>query len=302
MSRQRVSVVCVTRNRAEFLRECLNSCINQSVAPIEIIVVDNASSDETRGLLDREFPEVVVIRMHRNIGFFPALNIAIANTIGELILTIDDDARFCQNDGIKRMMELMEREPETDIVTCNIEGPFEESPLLHDSYVHAFKTGFSMIRSSVFKESVGYYPDIFFRSAGETYIASKVWDQGRRVKQLVEVTMYHHRTSKGRVDRDWMFHGTRSQILVVFMRSPLLLVPVRLSSKLLNGFFHVLKRPRLFLWWLHGWGSAITKIPEALRYRAPVSMATERLLNELKRSPTHFMPATIERRSVDRSR
>lgn len=293
MKRSNVSLVCVTKNRANLLRECLNSCFEQTLQPKEVLVVDNASSDDTVSMLREYFPNVRLIRLHRNIGFFPALNIAIANTSGELVFTIDDDAYFLERSALETMVGALEEEQELQIATCNIEGPREASPLSEDSYVHGFKTGFSLIRASVFREKIGFYPDLFFRSAGETYLATKVWDTGGRVKQLANVRMYHHLAMEGRINRDWLFYGTRSQVLLVVMRQHWLLLPLRLISKFAKGLIFVIRKRASLATWLHAWLSAFIHLPEALRYRQPISWRTERLLASLRRNPTAFPPGVV---------
>lgn len=290
MIKPEVSLVCVTMNRASLLKKCLDSCISQTLQPREIIVVDNASSDDTVPMLQRDYPGVHLIRLHRNIGFFPALNIAIANTSGDLIFTIDDDAYFQEQSALKKMAHPFKVEPELQIATCNIEGPSEAPPLVEDSYVHGFKTGFALIRASVFRETIGFYPDLFFRSGGEAYLATKVWDSGGRVKQLATVRMYHHQAIEGRITRDWLFYGTRSQVLLVFMREHWIVLPARLFSKFAKGLIHVVRKRASLLTWLHAWLSAFLYLPEALRNRDAVSYKTARLLTSLRKDPSTDPP------------
>jgi len=285
MTMPSISLVCVTFNRAEYLKECLSSVFEQTLRPCEIIVVDNASADETVSMLQENFPSVRLIKMHRNIGFFPALNIAIANTQGDLIFTIDDDAYFLDCNVLEVMAQAFDSESDLKILTCNIEGEREEKPLEKDSYVHCFKTGFSMIRASIFRDQIGYYPDIFFRSAGEGFLAAKVWDDGGRVKQLSQVRMYHHLAMQGRITRDWLFYGTRSQVLLVIMRNHWLIIPARLSAKFVRGFIFVLRKRGAILTWLSAWLSALFHLRDALRQRHPISLETERLLSRLKSMP-----------------
>lgn len=291
MNKSDLSLVCVTMNRAPLLKECIESCLSQTLEPKEIIVVDNASRDDTVQMLQRDFPGIRLIRLHRNIGFFPALNIAIANASGDLIFTIDDDAFFLGRSTLEAMAHAFDMEPELQIATCNIEGPYEASPVVEDSYVHGFKTGFSLIRSSVFRETIGFYPDLFFRSAGEAYLATKVWDSGGRVKQLANVRMYHRQAMEGRIERDWLFYGTRSQVLLVIMREHWLILPFRLFSKFGNGLIHVVKNRASIITWFHAWLSALFYLPEAIRERKAVSLRTARLLAFLRKSPTAEIPA-----------
>lgn len=67
-ARPTVCAVVVTYDRKELLRECLNALLSQSLPVDGIKVVDNASSDGTDEMLRREFPQVDVVRMERNLG------------------------------------------------------------------------------------------------------------------------------------------------------------------------------------------------------------------------------------------
>lgn len=281
-----VSILCVTRNRREFLLRCLDSCARQDYSKLEFIVIDNASTDGTVNAVTEAFPNAKLIRTHRNIGFFPALNLAIANASGNLLMTVDDDAYFKQNDALSKMVDAFASEPGIGGATCNIEGPYEAPPTHEDRYVHSFKTGFAMLPREVFTEWVGFYPDVFFRSGGEQYISTALWDEGRPFKQLAHVWMYHAQTPKGRSSWDCAFFGYRSQILVSLMRDPWFIIPLRLVSKLLRSIWHTLRRRHLleFVACLAAWCNVLLYIPYALRLRKPITLKTRRRLRQLARA------------------
>jgi GT2 family glycosyltransferase len=87
-----VSVVIVNRNGAEHLRICLPTLRAQSYEPIEIIVVDNASSDASAEVTENAGAQW--LRLPSNIGLAPALNRGAAAATGELLLFVNNDMRF----------------------------------------------------------------------------------------------------------------------------------------------------------------------------------------------------------------
>lgn len=87
-----ISVVVVNWNRRELLRECLISLIAQRDAEIEIIVVDNGSTDGSCECVRAEFPGVQVIRNFENRGFCAANNQGIAAARGKFIALLNNDA------------------------------------------------------------------------------------------------------------------------------------------------------------------------------------------------------------------
>ena len=86
-----VSVTIVTWNSAQHLAECFASLDRQDYREIEVIVVDNASSDETRTLLHEVASRWRVIYNDRNIGFAAGQNQAIRASGGEWVLCLNPD-------------------------------------------------------------------------------------------------------------------------------------------------------------------------------------------------------------------
>jgi len=90
-ARPRVSVVLVLWNQAAFTLACLRGLASEHDVPIEVVIVDNASTDETGALLDR-VDGARVIRNTDNVGFLKAVNQAVPETIGEHVLLLNNDA------------------------------------------------------------------------------------------------------------------------------------------------------------------------------------------------------------------
>ncbi len=278
----KVSIVCVTYNRRELLLQCLRSCVKQDYPNLEIVVVVNPSGDGTEKAVGCEFPHAKVILTHRNLGAFPTKNLAIANTTGDYIMIMDDDAYFMESNAISHLVQAFEDEPALGAVTCNIEGPFENPIEGRDRYINVFKDGFTLMPRQVFTEWVGFYPDLFFRASGETYLCSALWDMGKPIKCLHQVKMYHAQTMQGRSDQDWKFYGLKSQILCTLMREPWYTIAPRLASKWLKSLFLFI-RWGYFLTWVQAWLSAIVSIPDALQFRRPIRWQTQKLLWRLQK-------------------
>ncbi len=89
-----VSAVVVTWNSKQDIAECLDSLLNQSAKPTEIIVVDNASSDGTPDLISSRYPQIKLIRLATNEGFAKGNNIGIRSTDSAWVVLLNPDARL----------------------------------------------------------------------------------------------------------------------------------------------------------------------------------------------------------------
>ncbi|MCY3833441.1 MAG: glycosyltransferase family 2 protein [Chloroflexi bacterium] len=87
----RFSVVIPNWNGERFLATCLGSLRAQTVDNIEVILVDNASSDGSRALVESKFPEVRLIELEENCGFTGACNIGLDAARGEVVALLNND-------------------------------------------------------------------------------------------------------------------------------------------------------------------------------------------------------------------
>jgi GT2 family glycosyltransferase len=86
-----VSVVIPTHNRIKKLIRLINSIKNSDYRALEIIVVDDASTDETYETVKRKFPLVKIIRNEKKRLVSGCRNIGMKNSIGDFIFVLDDD-------------------------------------------------------------------------------------------------------------------------------------------------------------------------------------------------------------------
>lgn len=108
-----LSVVIVSFNTKKLLDDCLTSLyksIRGQPFDVEIIVVDNVSTDGSREMLFKKYPKVITILNAKNIGFGRANNQGIRKAIGEYILLLNSDT-IIPNDAIKKLYEFTKKHP-----------------------------------------------------------------------------------------------------------------------------------------------------------------------------------------------
>jgi GT2 family glycosyltransferase len=86
-----VSVTVVTYNSRHVIARCLDAVLQQEYRPLEVIVVDNASQDDSISILARYRHCIRLIQNERNAGFAAGQNQAIAASRGQWILTLNAD-------------------------------------------------------------------------------------------------------------------------------------------------------------------------------------------------------------------
>ena len=89
-NKYKISVVIPTLNRINTLQRALDSVINQTYKPAEIIVVDNGSSDGTLKFLREQYPKITILTENK-IGVSSARNKGIKNSINQWIALLDSD-------------------------------------------------------------------------------------------------------------------------------------------------------------------------------------------------------------------
>lgn len=131
MTRQRISVVIPCFNSASFLREALRSVREQSRPVDEIVVVDNASTDDSAAIA-REL-QVTCISLPSNVGPGAARNRGIAATTGDLIAFLDADD-YWTSTHVEEVARLLEQYPESVVAFSRIRR-FGEEDLDAPAYV-----------------------------------------------------------------------------------------------------------------------------------------------------------------------
>ena len=94
MIEPKISIIIPVYNVEKYLRECLDSCINQTLADIEIICVDDCSPDNSIKILEEYQAKdyrIKIFRHEKNKNLGAARNTGIQNAIGEYVWFVDSD-------------------------------------------------------------------------------------------------------------------------------------------------------------------------------------------------------------------
>lgn len=109
-----ISVVIITWNAKVMLHRCLSSLERSPRFDLELLVIDNGSSDGTADMLRSDFKDVLLIRNTRNMGVAPARNQGLRLTSGDFILILDDDAYLARG-SITQFIDFMNQHSEVGL-------------------------------------------------------------------------------------------------------------------------------------------------------------------------------------------
>lgn len=160
----RIAAIVVTYNRKALLVECLQAIAAQTQQPDAVLVVDNASTDGTRELLARDFPDAEVLALATNDGASGGFHDGMQHAMAEgydWLWVMDDDTipapdalerlvdRIEPPDGLPRPVMLVSKILWTDgtMHPMNTPGPMLQSM---DRFVTGVESGLIQIRAATF--------------------------------------------------------------------------------------------------------------------------------------------------------
>lgn len=173
MSQPLVSVLIAAFNEEERIRDALDSVHRQTYEHLEIIVVDDGSTDATAQIVRQEYPDVILI-CQGNAGLPATRNAAARASSGELLMAMDADDRI-EPKKVEHQIEVLNQHTDAAAVATNAivrcgkrTYPYTNSRLprisetsVHDVLCGARPVGASiMIRREVFEGIGGYDPEM----------------------------------------------------------------------------------------------------------------------------------------------
>jgi GT2 family glycosyltransferase len=200
-----ISVVIVTYNSAECITACVQSVLAQTGPSFEVIVVDNASKDDTLARL-KDLP-VRVIASQENLGFGRGNNLGFASSSGRYICLLNPDAKLVSKKALQDLcfgMDTNGRWGMAGTRICSADGRLQGLPATEypgARHVHrdfsklpggiAWIMGASMfIRRGVYEKLGGFDPEFFLYSE-ETDFCLRMRELGYEIGYISEVAVNH---------------------------------------------------------------------------------------------------------------
>jgi len=119
MSLRKVNINIVTWNSRSYISSCLSSIFQQSFRDFSVLVIDNASRDGTVEFIEKNFPEVKILKNIRNLGYARAHNQGIKLSGGKYILIMNPDVILTET-YLEKIVKAAEKKPDFSSFTGKI--------------------------------------------------------------------------------------------------------------------------------------------------------------------------------------
>ena len=267
-----LSVILVTWNVRELVLTCIQRVLDRKgELQVEVILVDNDSSDGTLQAVAEVYPLVRIVRNHENLGFPRANNLALLEARGRHVLFLNPDTEV--GDGtLEACVRALEGDPSLGAVGCRVllpDGRVQvesgrrhyrlldlvwEAFYLHiffprsrvfahqvmgdwdhesDRHVEALMGAFIMVRREAVLE-VGGMPDEVFMYHEDLALCLRLEKRGWKIRYLSGVTtLHHHRASTARSSSPLELLEGEVRVRLIRERSGLL---AGMAARLLFGF------------------------------------------------------------------
>lgn len=287
-----VTIAILNYQRRDALRRALEAARAQGYAPLEVLAVDNASTDGSPEMVRDEFPEVHLVALPENIAA-AARNEGVRAAKGEIVFTLDNDVLFTTPDDVARGVAVFERHPRAAVVNFTILGP--DGVLSRRDWCHPrdpdrwagaeFVTdyvleGASACRRDAFLASGGYWPPFFIGHEGWD-LAMRLLDAGHDLVYSPAVRVRHMVDSTVRPSSRIYYTFTRNAIWVALRtHRPAAALATIAKDLALMGFASA--RAGQLAAFARGIVDASRDAGQALRTRRAMSRETARRLRAIR--------------------
>lgn len=278
-----ISIVILTYNRLDSLRELLKEIATLKYPSLEVIVVDNCS-EKPASALASEFKDVIFLLSPGNIGT-GGRNIGMAHATGDIMVCLDDDVGGLSDAALWKLAELFVDKSLGGICFKIIEA---QTGKITNWNHHVDMARFSERRFDTYEitegavalrrevaAAAGYYPESFFISHEGTELGFRILDLGYRIEYNPSIVVIHAYSPFGRTSWRNYYFDTRNTFWLV-IRNCLPLHGARMVIRQAGSMLLYSVRDGFFLWWFRGVWDGLTGIPSAWRERKRMSRETYR--------------------------
>ncbi len=254
-----VSVIIINYNTADLVKKCIQSVLMQKNISVEIIVIDNASHDNSIAVLHTLKDKLFFVANTENIGFGRANNQAFALSKGRYIFLLNPDAEFITDLDLYRSVQYMEKNPQYGLIGTQVldsDLNLTDSASYHYPRQKQTSADFSslpgewatvlgasmLVRRDVYQKVNGFDED-FFLYAEETDLCLRIRKAGYKIGYYQEVAVKHIGSASERKNppEEIMRKKKKGKYLFYSKHYPIADVVKLVKDDLKHARFHLLR-------------------------------------------------------------
>ncbi|KQC00930.1 glycosyltransferase family 2 protein [Pedobacter sp. Hv1] len=179
-----VAVVILNWNGKKLLEQFLPSVVETEYPNLQIIVGDNASTDDSIAFVKTHYPQVTIIENEQNYGFAGGYNHILAKVEADYFILLNSDVEVPKN-WVKPVIELMQQDERIAVAQPKIKWQLQKAQFEYAGAAGGFidQYAFPFCRGRVFdtvendENQYNNSIDIFWASGAAFFIKSKAWQQ-----------------------------------------------------------------------------------------------------------------------------
>lgn len=244
------AVVITTHNRRDDLARAVQSALDQRGADVEVIVIDDGSTDGTSEMIRTKFPQVMLHRHEISTGYIVGRNFAATLTTAPIIFSIDDDAAFVSPHTVAQTLAEFNT-PRIGAVAIPFADVNRSSAVKQRApgegvwVTHTFIGTAHALRRQLFLD-LGGYREMLYHQGEEIDYCLRMLDVGYFVRLGNADPIEHYESPRRDITRMSLF-GRRNDVLFAWHNAP---SPLRyMLGTTVKGLLHGVKvgRPLLML-------------------------------------------------------
>jgi len=299
------TIVIATKNRREDLAKAVVSALAQKGADIEVLVVDDGSSDGTSQMVRERFPQVVLKTHSESAGYVARRNEAANVARGRIIFSIDDDAEFSTEVVIAQILPFFANEtvgvvaiPYLDVNRSDVLR--QMAPSTDGEYWAASFVGTAhALRRDIFL-NLGGYRTHFVHQGEEKDYSIRLLERGFGVRLGRSNEILHYESTRRDVSR-MDFYGRRNDVLFAWQNVPSPYLWPHLLGTIAKGLWGGVKERRIWSMLLGVGTGLVESLLERRHARKPVSTATYREYRRRIREALRWQNAAAASRKMERT-
>jgi GT2 family glycosyltransferase len=287
----RASVILVNYNGREHLGGCLEALLGEDHDDVDVLVVDNASTDGSADYIHAHFPPVRVVRSATNLGYAAGNNLGVRESAGRILVFLNPDT-VVEPGWLDPLIRPLETDPGIGMTTARIvllgqpqslntggndvhvsgltlcRGMGQpRGTLTNPVEVGAVSGAAFAMRRDLF-EALGGFDEDYFTYMEDTDLSLRARLAGYRVWYTPESVVRHDYTLRFGPHKTFFQERNRYQTLLKTLRwrTLMALAPALVLAEVVTWGFvltrerrHLMNKPRAFLWILANWGRIMAK-------------------------------------------